>query len=53
MAGTPTSKILQTIQVVEVIQGQIADLTEALRRLTARVEALEGGRRPSHERPVA
>jgi cell division protein FtsB len=45
MAGTPTSKILQTIQAVEVIQSQIADLTEALRRLAARVEALESGQR--------
>ncbi len=45
MAGTPTSKILQAIQAVEVIQEQIADLTEALRRLAARIEALESAQR--------
>jgi len=50
MAGTPTGKILQTIQSVERIQGQLADLAEALRRLTARVEALEGGRRHADDR---
>ena len=50
MAGTPTSKIIQTIQAVETIQGQVADLIEALRRLTMRVEALESGKRPQHDR---
>jgi hypothetical protein len=50
MAGTPTSKILQTIRLVETIQEQLADLAEAVRRLTARVEALEGGKRRPGDR---
>ncbi len=43
-AGTPTSKIVQTIKAVEVIQEQIAGLTEALTRLTRRIEELEKSR---------
>ena len=50
MAGTPTSRILQTIHLVEAMQDQIAGLTEALRRLTARVEALERGQRLPDDR---
>jgi ubiquinone biosynthesis protein UbiJ len=50
MAGTPTSRIIQTIQAVETIQAQVADLIEALRRLTARVEALETASRAHDDR---
>jgi hypothetical protein len=44
--GPRPSKILETIREVAVIQEQLAKLTEAVVRLTVRVESLEG-RTPS------
>jgi len=50
MARTPVSRILETIQTVEAVQGQIAELAEAVRRLASRVEALEDGKRRADDR---
>ena len=47
--GTPVSKIVETIERVEVIQGQLRKIVEALDRLDSRVVALEkeaGGKGP-------
>jgi hypothetical protein len=41
MARTPVSKIVETIELVEVIQGQIAGLTEVVEKLVKRIETLE------------
>ncbi len=41
MAGTPPAKILETIAQVETIQQKLEILTEAIERLTRRVEAIE------------
>ncbi len=49
-AGTPTSRIVETINAVETIQRLIADLTEAVTLLSQRVEALERSGAPQSER---
>jgi hypothetical protein len=40
-AGTSQSKILETINAVEGIQKQLADVVKALNLLTSKVELLE------------
>jgi len=41
VAGTPPSKILDTIKEVAVIQDQLAALTAAVEKLALRLEAIE------------
>lgn len=54
MAGTPTSKILETIAALPTLQQTVNELAEVVERLARRVEALEtGGKTPVATAPSA